>query len=248
MYNRFETLQEKCKKYYIQRTVRIVLPIVIILTAFIFSYNFFTSLDNQENINIQEINKKQIITKTIKEETKIESKIEKKDLIVEQKPKINEDAIPKKPKRIIKDVEYDLEMYSYNLLNKKRESETPRYTVITKTKTQEKKEDKQPFSISLKQLSSTDDLIKSFNKESTYLKALRIAESFYEKKDYENSLLWSKKANKLNSKDSKAWLLYAKSEYAGGNRQRAKDILKMYIKSSNSQDAKELLISWIEGK
>ncbi|MEA1955104.1 MAG: hypothetical protein U9N02_01255 [Campylobacterota bacterium] len=222
MYNNFEILEAKCKKYYMKKALKIVLPVGFVLIVALVSI-ILSSDDKKDNAVVKPVEKKI--------EEKIEKIVKKKEI--------------KKEEKIIKDVEYDLHLYSYNLLNKKQEVIPKKPLVKAKpiVKTEVKKE---PFSLSLKKINSVDEMIKIYNKEKKYSLAVKIADTFYKQKNYKKSLEWSKKANVLNPKKVEAWLLYAKSEYEQGNKVRAQNILRVYIKNSNSKEAKELLIAWIK--
>jgi len=78
--------------------------------------------------------------------------------------------------------------------------------------------------LEVKEVQDLDALIRQYEKYPRYVTALKIANLYYEKKDYENAALWARKANLIDRDDEDAWVLYAKSEYALGNRERAKRI------------------------
>lgn len=237
MYNRFEVLQSKCRRYYLKKYLITLLPVTILIAGLFFYIQTSQNIDKKDEV-YKEVEEPKVVSKPIE---KIEPEIEK--------PQPTQ-------KRVIKDVPYELEMYSYNLLNKKREA-TPKESVVVKqegvkVEVVEPKqiavvESKTPFSISVKKIDSLADMIRAYNNDPKYSLALKIAQHYFDNKNYVQSLSWSKKANKLDAKGSEAWILYAKSEYESGNREKAKELLKMYVSSSNSKEAKELLISWVKG-
>ena len=69
---------------------------------------------------------------------------------------------------------------------------------------------------------------------------------YYEKHKYSKSLFWSKEANLLDHKAEGAWILYAKSEYAKGNKKRAIKILNLYRGNTKSSEADSLVMKWME--
>jgi len=87
-------------------------------------------------------------------------------------------------------------------------------------------------------------LLKLFEQRKTYALALRIAQKYYDKKEYKKSLLWAKKANKIDREDARSWILSAKARYMLGNKKAAKEILRFYLNYQNSAVAKELLQQW----
>ena len=257
MHNDFETLQKKCKSYHLKQKIKIAFPILILLLLItIFTYIFLFDNENIvnkeitktkeiEQIIIKEIPKKIILKKPIIAEKVKEIKIIKPTKIIEQK-------------NIIKDVEYKLNINSNYMPNKKTPTTKRKIIVEKKIKTIEPLDipEKTPsidkktknFSISVKELKSTKDLITQFNKDNNYDIALKIAQRYYDSKKYSLAILWTKKANVLNRKADSAWILYAKSEYARGNNTRAIDILNLYLANANSKAGEALLITWTQGK
>jgi tetratricopeptide (TPR) repeat protein len=98
--------------------------------------------------------------------------------------------------------------------------------------------------LEVKEVQDLDALVRQYEKYPRYVTALKIARLYYEKKDYENAALWARKANLIDRDDEEAWVLYAKSEYALGNRERAKRILRLYLDYRDSVKARTLLLSW----
>ena len=270
MHNNFEVLEAKCKKYHLKKILKILLPIgFLFLVVTIGLFFFFTNEKKLIKVEQNELKKDTIkiekgdvgIFKNTNEQKQLKSiaSVKEQEKKIEE-PDIFQDSLIKR-----EDIEYDLHLYSYNLLNKKREK------VIRKVPLQKKKvikkqeiskipkvkkviiEQSKPkvknnsFSIVLKNLDSTDKMIELYNKEKTYPIALKISKLFYKQKNYKKALLWSKKANNIDSRAEESWLIYAKSEYALGHIKRAKGILKVYVNNSNSKEAKALLISWIKG-
>jgi len=232
MYNNFEILEAKCKKYYMRKMLKIALPVGFIFLVIVASIlDLFLSTKEKKD---------KVVVKHTQKEIEIIDELPKKE-----KVKI----IVKQEKKVIKDVQYDLHLYSSDLLKKSKNHPVKKHSVKQKqaVKKIQKTEPKQEkFSLSLKRVNSVNDMIKIYNKEKRYSLALKIAKHFYKQKNYKKSLKWSKKANTLNPKASEAWLIYAKSEYEQGNKVRAENILRVYIKNSGSKEAKELLVAWIK--
>jgi hypothetical protein len=172
--------------------------------------------------------------------------IQKTEPIYEPKP-ITKPIIEPKPKSIPtpvnKDVEYDI---SFEI----QDSKPIKYTQQKKPIEKVQKPKNQPnneikFSLSTKKIDNIENLLDLYGKNKTYPLAIKISKHFYDEGDYQNSLVWSKKANKLNPQSDESWIMYAKSEYALGNENGAKNMLSMYIKNSNSEKAKKLLQYWL---
>lgn len=74
--------------------------------------------------------------------------------------------------------------------------------------------------------------------------ALSIAHDFYAKENYSEAAIWAKKANQMNREAEEAWLLYAKSYYAQGNKNEAIGVLELYLNYKDSKAAAELVKAW----
>jgi len=98
--------------------------------------------------------------------------------------------------------------------------------------------------LQIREVQDLDALIRQYEKFPRYATALKIANLYFEKEDYENAALWARKANLIDRDDEEAWVLYAKSEYALGNRDRARRILRLYLDYRDSVKARTLLLSW----
>ncbi|WP_201352413.1 hypothetical protein [Hydrogenimonas urashimensis] len=98
--------------------------------------------------------------------------------------------------------------------------------------------------LQVREVQDLDALIRQHEKFPKYATALKIATIYYAGNDFENAALWARKANLIDRDDEEAWILYAKSEYALGNRARAIRILRLYLDYRDSIKAKSLLLSW----
>lgn len=195
--------------------------------------------------------KKVVVKESIKSEIKVipKKKVEEKIIL---KKDIKIDSITP----IIKDVQYKLHINNFYVPNKKVKEKNKsvkkelvkkevKKVILEKTKIEVQKE---PLLTMKKSSDSLVKMVKRYRKDKNYLLALKIAQSYYDSNQYSKSLLWAKKANILNKKDDKAWLLYAKSEYARGKTNRAIKILQLYLANAKSKVAESLLITWTQGE
>ncbi len=133
---------------------------------------------------------------------------------------------------------------------KPAEKEKPKRAIVKKApppKTTEKKElveSRNRPVLEIKEVQDLDTLIRQYEKYPRYGTAMKIASIYYERSDYENAALWARKANLIDRDNEEAWILYAKSEYALGHRERAKRILRLYLDYRDSVKARTLLLSW----
>jgi len=89
------------------------------------------------------------------------------------------------------------------------------------------------------------DILKElFNKRKNYNLAFKIAQYYYNAKNYDNAIKWAKKANNIDKTDDASWILYAKALYAKKEYKKAKEILQIYAQFENSTKVNTLLSDW----
>lgn len=87
-------------------------------------------------------------------------------------------------------------------------------------------------------------LEEKFSAHKNYGVAIRIAQEYYKEKNYKASLKWAKQANNLDRKKRQSWILYAKSLYALGEKEKAIKVLKLYKHFSSSREVDRILQAW----
>jgi len=87
-------------------------------------------------------------------------------------------------------------------------------------------------------------LEKKYSEHKSYEIAIRIAKEYYAQQRYEKSLLWAKEANHLNRKKEQSWILYARSLYVLGEKEKAIKILKLYKHFASSKKVERILQRW----
>jgi len=85
---------------------------------------------------------------------------------------------------------------------------------------------------------------KLFEKRKSYDLALELARYYLRNKEYKKALLWAKRANTLDKESEEAWILYARSLYRLGKREKAKRVLRIYLEYKESKKIEELLKRW----
>ena len=255
MHNNFEVLEAKCRRYHLKKILKIVVPIVAIIGVVMVVLFLFPS-EKKAPLKTKKIELKSKslvvddadIFESIAEK-KQKTKIEKKNIQAKEELDIFQKSQPKRA-----DIKYDLNPYQYEISHYKKDTNVNTHKashkerkIVKKPKPKKLEEKKSSFSMVLKNLNTTDKMIKAYSNEKSYPIALKIAKLFYEQKRYKESSQWSKRANDIDSRAEEAWLIYAKSEYGLGHIKRAKGILKVYVNNTNSQKANSLLMSWIKG-
>jgi len=265
MHDSFESLLKRCKAYRrkkMLKRVSIVLSILIFLFAALFwLYEFSDILSSNEPMQIRKlkeprekiVEQKPTITKEVIIQKVAPVEVIKEEVLIEKK-------VSEKPIR--KDVSYNLdvdESYLFEHVKKELKGEpkkvlkTPAKKIIIPIKkktlqTPKQKPSKKNLSISTKKLIGVEDLYKQYKKNPHYDLALKISQAYYDEKKFSKASLWAKKANMLDKESDSAWIMYAKSEYARGNQDQAKEILQLYLGNKNSKDAEMLLMTWNQGE
>lgn len=227
MHDNFENLQKRCKRYRFKKRVKSTLPALGIFVAVV----IYMSL-NKENSLVKDISYKSTQNIKTDEIKKVKTKNKKQK---------------------IEDIPYALQIdKKYRQKQQTNYVAKPTYKEeVVPKKLQRvyiKRDEPKALAISVKNIGSVKDMIAYYNKENKYSLALKIAQTYYDAKNYSESLLWSKKANLLNRDADGAWILYAKSEYAVGHHKRAIKILNLYTTNADSDEAKALLLNWSQGK
>ncbi len=101
--------------------------------------------------------------------------------------------------------------------------------------------------ISTKKVSGIEELTALHERDPRYETALKIAQHYFDQQEYLLASSWAKRANILDKEAQGAWLLYAKSEYARGNKERAMEILRLFLSNKSSTEAQTLLMTWSQG-
>lgn len=83
-----------------------------------------------------------------------------------------------------------------------------------------------------------------FDKTNSYDTAIKIAEYYFNIKDYPNAIKWSLNASKAESngkQKSQSWIIYSKSLYLSGNKDKAIEVLDKYASTVNTEDVNDIL-------
>ena len=222
MYNSLETLSGKCKKYHLKKFLKKAFFIIIFLILLFSAYKLFTYFMQKGPKPLDE------------------KKVENIKALKDNKPKVEKKALQTDPTN--KDIKYDLSMDDYTYTTTSTSKNSHKYI-----KKDSSENVKKSFSISTRSIDSIQNLLDAYKNHKTYALAIKISKYYYQNQNYDKSLSWSRKANKLDKKDDQSWIMYAKSEYALGNKHTAKNMLSLYLKSTSSKEAEKLLQNWLKG-
>ncbi len=98
---------------------------------------------------------------------------------------------------------------------------------------------------------TTDDIahvIKRFQKSNDPALSLFLAKKYYKLKDYHKAYNYALITNEINKDIDESWILFSKSLVKLNKKEKAIEILRKYIKQSNSLNAKVLLDNIRSGK
>ena len=90
-------------------------------------------------------------------------------------------------------------------------------------------------------VSAYKDVEKRFMQAHDTDDSLFLAKSYFRRGNYKKSEYWALQTNKVNNHIEESWIIFIKSKIKLGHINEAIEILKNYIKHSNSSKAKELL-------
>lgn len=89
-----------------------------------------------------------------------------------------------------------------------------------------------------------EEWVQKYNKKKSYAIAIYISKQYYFDKDFKHAGIWAKRANQLDRNKEDAWLLYAKSVFALGDKEQAKKILNVFLQYKDSAKTELLLSEW----
>jgi len=92
------------------------------------------------------------------------------------------------------------------------------------------------------------DVEKRFKQSHDIDDSLFLARSYYKKGNYKKSEYWALQTNRVNPNIEESMLIFVKSKMKLGRKNEARNILRKYVKSSNSQEARKLLYRIENGK
>ncbi len=257
MHDSFESLLKRCKAHRrkkIMGVVRTGFLAISALGALGWLFLFSEVLDENEESTVSTFTPVKTVSKKVTVVTPVivAPKVIEKPVEKVLKP-VETMVVQKKPLR--KDLEYDIAVDESYLKKytqapsrvKKEKKVVPKK--IKKVVLQESKlPKKKPLVVSTKKIRTAKEMQVHYEREPHYNLALKISQYYFDNKKYSKASLWAKKANILDKSSDKAWIMYAKSEYARGNKDRAKDILGLYLGNKSSKDAELLLMTWNQGK
>jgi tetratricopeptide (TPR) repeat protein len=182
---------------------------------------------------------------------KITKKVEAKKIEPKKEPKAKVFEPIKQPKPEVKIVVekkeepiYDTIKLSVNVnvpSKMQKKEEVKKEEIKTqKVEIKEAKSQKR-LNFKVKEVKSEDALLERFKVAGDFDSAMGLANLYFEKRNFEKSIYWSKKASKLSSGDESAWIIYAKSKDSLGKTDDAIKALQLYLEYFSSDSIEKLL-------
>ena len=109
---------------------------------------------------------------------------------------------------------------------------------VDEKRTQQKQ---QKIDIELKETKTLEVLEERYSKHKSADTAAMIAFEHYKNGDYQKAYKWAISANNLDAKNEKSWIVFAESANKLGKKEEAVSALENYIRSSQSDTAKNAL-------
>ncbi|HHD80133.1 MAG TPA: hypothetical protein ENK99_00775 [Campylobacterales bacterium] len=227
--------QKNKRKPYLWAFIGIILFVFLGFT--IFNYKYFSFLktltSHEENTQVNNEMKKSSI---ILDGSISKIQVRKIDKIEHIKPMVKmninkEETIPTLP--VVNDIP---------ILEEKIKPKKQKHTrAIIHTTAQKPRKKMHLNIIESSSVSAYKDVEKRFMLSHDTDDSLFLAKSYYRKGKYKKSEYWSLQTNKVNSDIDESWIIFAKSKIKLGHINEAIQVLKHYVKRSNSKKAKELL-------
>ena len=133
-------------------------------------------------------------------------------------------------------------------VEKSKESIEPKTVVLDKTPEPKKADEKptsakqQKIDIELKETKTLEVLEERYSRHKSADTAAMIASEHYKNGDFQKAYKWAISANNLDAKNEKSWIVFAESANKLGKKEEAVSALENYIRSSQSDAAKSVLL------
>ena len=221
MSNRLEELQAKCKRYHLKQSMKIagIIFFIAVAAGGIFFLGSSVSFESDQSDMAR--------TEVIPQETLNYTLDVSSDDVAKAVAKMQADKSASKPKPV----------QAPQSVNKKSEQQSKEPVFIKATP-------KQTLFTNISEEKPLESWIEKYNQKKSYALAIYIAKQYYFDSEYGNASIWAKRANQLDRNKEEAWLYYAQSLYALGEREKAKRILNILLQYKESTKAELLLSEW----
>jgi tetratricopeptide (TPR) repeat protein len=209
-------LIKKYKAYKSKKRRKVFFRLFFLFGLTALGWWYFNGLKTDKKRSVNEAN----MTKSDKHSSDT-ADVESNETIVKDR---NRQELNEKNETFLEETVADVEQKSLKDSAKIRESNANRFQLKVTTK---KRTEKQ--------------LLKNYERKSSYSSALALSEYYYSKKRYDDAIKWAVKASKINRYEVKPWLIYAKSKKRLGDIEKAKMALEIFLKTKESKEVRELL-------
>lgn len=131
--------------------------------------------------------------------------------------------------------------YSLEAEDKKPTEEVVPPKIVENTAKIEPQQEKKNVSISMKEVDTTTYLKEKFYSSSNIVFALMLAEEYYNKENFTQSVKWSLTANDIDPSNDKSWFWFAKAKAKMDQKDDAIRALRAYLRDNKSGRLESLL-------
>ena len=237
-------LEKRWKRYKIKQNIRYFIAIFLTISLICFT--------------IYEISvTKQVKVKTAKKIESLSKLIERKKVALE----VVKDEKPTKVEKVLAEKNINLKPYHFklepseekngifsleghltlNILGQEKAVKKAKSTSTHVKKVMIKKPKKEKILINMKEVDAISYLKERYYATSNIVFSLMLAEEYFEKKKYKETLEWALTANDIDSKNIKSWYWFAKAKVKLNKKSDAIRALKAYLLTNKSQRLSTLL-------
>jgi len=222
---RFEDLEKRVKSIKLKKQIKLFIFVCILIGLGIYLYGINQPPKVLKPADIKKVEKQKEIKKVLKVKKFEPVKKEIKEKVIIEKQKNDYDTIKLSPK-----IDFFIETKQKNIV--KNTSKKIKKEPVTK---------KHKISLHVKVVKSEEALLERFGSADDFESAMGLAYLYFEKKNFEKSIYWSKKASKLTPSEDSSWIIYAKSKKSIGKTDDAIKALQLYLEYFSSNKIKKLL-------
>jgi len=220
----FYELEKKCKKKKLKLILKVagIISSIAILSGIVFLFLLYRHNHKNTEAKIIQNNIEKKTIEVVKhphtEIKKVEQKVIKVVKVVKEKPKIPE-------------ITYMLDLGNISVTNEPKSIKRIKKSVIKKPEIKKEKKP-EPEKVNTPVLTTSSLTLQT---------ALFKIKNFYDNGDFDNTIKWCKLASKIDNKNEDIWSYYALSLYKTGQKNKAIEVLKTYLKYKKSQKIEKIL-------
>lgn len=232
MSSRLQRLHTQCKIYHLKRTLKGFVALLLLVSlpfSIYYIYDFFLEEEWQKSAVVVQTE----VTAQAKQQS-----TEQKRVSLSYLPAVSAEEVEK----AVKKIETKTAAITPPPVQKVQEKQRLQISE-SRSEAPKKNVEKVYFSVANED-KSLEEWEQKYNKKKSYSIAIYIAKEYYQKEDFKDAGIWAKRANQHDRNKEDAWILYAKSVFALGDKEKAKKILNIFLQYKDSAKTELLLSEW----